>query len=58
MVLESWRHQYPAGLYPGGRQTVEVPDGEPFANTRQDLSWANPASWLRAGRRLRGGGRR
>ena len=53
VVLESWRHQYPAGLYPGGRQTVEVPDGEPFANTRQDLSWANPASWLRAGRRLR-----
>lgn len=53
VVLESWRHQYPAGLYPGGRQTVEVPDGEPFPNTRQDLSWANPASWLRTGRRLR-----
>ena len=53
VVLESWRHQYPAGLYPGGRQTVDVPDGEPFPNTRQDLSWANPASWWRAGRRLR-----
>ena len=23
VVLESWRHQYPAGLYPGGRQTVK-----------------------------------
>jgi len=53
VVLESWLHQYPAGLYPGGRQTVDVPDGEPFPNTRQDLSWANPAGWLRAGRRLR-----
>jgi glycosyltransferase involved in cell wall biosynthesis len=53
VVLESWRHQYPAGLYPGGRQTVEVPDGEPFPNTRQDLSWADPVSWLRAGRHLR-----
>jgi glycosyltransferase involved in cell wall biosynthesis len=53
VVLESWRHQYPAGLYPGGRQTVEVADGEPFANTRQDLSWASPVSWLRVGRRLR-----
>lgn len=53
VVLESWLHQYPAGLYPGGRQTVEVPDGEPFPNTRQDLSWANPGGWLRAGRRLR-----
>jgi glycosyltransferase involved in cell wall biosynthesis len=53
VVLESWRHQYPAGLYPGGRQTVEVPDGEPFPNTRQDLSWAHPVSWRRAGRRLR-----
>ena len=54
VVLESWRHQYPAGLYPGGRQTVDVPDGEPFPGTRQDLSWASPVSWLRAGRRLRG----
>ena len=53
VVLESWLHQYPAGLYPGGRQTVEVPDGVPFPNTRQDLSWANPGGWLRAGRRLR-----
>ncbi|HEY2519862.1 MAG TPA: glycosyltransferase family 4 protein, partial [Streptosporangiaceae bacterium] len=53
VVLESWRHQYPAGLYPGGRQTVDVPDGEPFPGTRQDLSWASPVSWLRAGRRLR-----
>jgi glycosyltransferase involved in cell wall biosynthesis len=53
VVLESWRHQYPAGLYPGGRQTVDVPDGEPFPNTRQNLSWAHPVSWWRAGRRLR-----
>jgi glycosyltransferase involved in cell wall biosynthesis len=53
VVLESWIRQYPAGRYPGGRQTVEVPDGEPFPDTRRDLSWRDPGGWLRAGRRLR-----
>ena len=52
VVLESWRAQYPALLYPG-RQTVEVPEGEPYPLTRRDLSWRRPDSWLRAGRRLR-----
>jgi glycosyltransferase involved in cell wall biosynthesis len=54
VVLESWRAQYPALLYPG-RPTVEVPEGEPFPRTRRDLSWRRPDGWLRAGRRLRGG---
>jgi glycosyltransferase involved in cell wall biosynthesis len=54
VVLESWMRQYPAGLYPGGRQTVDVPDGEPFPGTRRDLSWRNPAGWVATGRRLRG----
>ena len=54
VVLESWIRQYPAGLYPGGRQMVDVPDGEPFPGTRRDLSWRNPAGWVAAGRRLRG----
>ena len=53
MVIESWSRQYPAGLYPGGRQTVDVPDGEPFPGTRRDLSWRRPAGWVAAGRRLR-----
>ena len=53
MVIESWSRQYPAGLYPGGRQTVDVPDGEPFPGTRRDLSWRHPAGWIAAGRRLR-----
>ena len=53
VVLESWNRQYPAGLYPGGRQTVDVPEGEPFPGTRRDLSWRNPAGWVAAGRRLR-----
>ncbi|HEY0717810.1 MAG TPA: glycosyltransferase, partial [Streptosporangiaceae bacterium] len=53
VVLESWRRQYPAALYPGGRQTVEVPEGDLFAATRRDLSWRNPVGWAAAGRRLR-----
>lgn len=54
VVIESWSHQYPAGLYPGGQQTVDVADGEPFPNTRRRLSWRSPLGWYRAGRRLRG----
>ncbi len=54
VVLESWRAQYPALLYPG-RQTVEEPEGEPYPQTRRDLSWRRPDGWVRAGRRLRGG---
>ena len=53
VVLESWRAQYPALLYPG-RQTVEVPEGEPYPRTRRELSWRRPDGWFRAGRRLRG----
>ena len=53
VVIESWSRQYPAGLYPGGRQTVDVPEGEPFPHTRRDLSWRNPAGWAGVGRRLR-----
>jgi glycosyltransferase involved in cell wall biosynthesis len=53
VVIESWLHQYPVGLYPGGQQTVDVADGEPFANTRRRLSWRNPLGWWQAGRRLR-----
>jgi glycosyltransferase involved in cell wall biosynthesis len=53
VVIESWSRQYPAGLYPGGRQTVDVPDGAPFPGTRRDLSWRHPVGWVAAGRRLR-----
>jgi glycosyltransferase involved in cell wall biosynthesis len=53
VMLESWIRQYPAGLYPGGSQTVEVPESDPFPGTRRDLSWRNPVGWAGAGRRLR-----
>lgn len=53
VVIESWSEQYPAGLDPGGRLTVEVAEGEPFPRTRRLLSWRSPASWVAAGRRLR-----
>ncbi|GAA1103323.1 glycosyltransferase [Nocardiopsis composta] len=49
-VLESWRAQYPAALYPG-RQTVHAPEGEPYPATRRDLAWYRPDGWLRTGRR-------
>lgn len=52
VVIESWRAQYPAVLYPG-QQTIAEPEGEPFAGTRRELSWRRPDGWLRAGRRLR-----
>ncbi|MEV5407985.1 glycosyltransferase family 4 protein [Thermopolyspora sp. NPDC052614] len=52
VVIESWRAQYPAFLYPG-QQTIDAPEGEPFANVRRELDWRRPDGWLRAGRRLR-----
>jgi glycosyltransferase involved in cell wall biosynthesis len=52
VVIESWRAQYPALLYPG-QQTIDEPEGEPFPGTRRELSWRRPDGWLRAGRRLR-----
>jgi glycosyltransferase involved in cell wall biosynthesis len=53
VVIESWSKQYPAGLYPGGQQMVEVAEGEPFPRTRRLLSWRRPDGWVAAGRRLR-----
>ena len=51
VVIESWRAQYPAALYPG-RQTVTDPEGDPFPDTRHDLAWYRPDGWWRTGRRL------
>ncbi|GAB3600190.1 glycosyltransferase [Angustibacter peucedani] len=53
--LVSWSRLYPKALYPG-EQAVPggIPDVPPFAATTRRLSWSNPASWLSAGRRLRG----
>lgn len=53
VVIESWRAQYPARLYPG-QQTVDEAEGEPFDGTRRRLAWYRPDGWLAAGRRLRG----
>jgi glycosyltransferase involved in cell wall biosynthesis len=53
VVIESWRAQYPSFLYPG-RQTISVPEGEPFPDVRRDLDWRRPDGWVRCGRRLRG----
>jgi glycosyltransferase involved in cell wall biosynthesis len=52
--LHSWSAQYPARLYPG-EQRVAEPEMEPFPATDYPLSWRRPDSWLRLGRRLRGG---
>jgi glycosyltransferase involved in cell wall biosynthesis len=52
VIIESWRAQYPARLYPG-QQTVDEADGEPFPRTYRRLAWYRPDGWRRAGRRLR-----
>jgi glycosyltransferase involved in cell wall biosynthesis len=52
VIVESWRAQYPARLYPG-QQTVDEPEGEPYPRTFRRLSWRRPDGWLAAGRRLR-----
>jgi len=52
VVIESWRAQYPAFLYPG-QQTISEPEGEPFPGTRRRLDWRRPDGWWRTGRSLR-----
>jgi glycosyltransferase involved in cell wall biosynthesis len=52
VIIESWRAQYPARLYPG-QQTVDVPEGEPYPRTRRRLAWYRPDGWLAEGRLLR-----
>ena len=51
VIIESWRAQYPARLYPG-QQTVDEPEGPPFPRTYRRLAWYAPQGWLAAGRRL------
>jgi glycosyltransferase involved in cell wall biosynthesis len=51
VVIESWRAQYPARLYPG-QQLLDVPEGEPYPRTRRRLAWYRPDGWLAEGRRL------
>jgi glycosyltransferase involved in cell wall biosynthesis len=51
VIIESWRAQYPARLYPG-QQTVDVPEGAPYPRTRRRLAWYRPDGWLAEGRRL------
>ncbi|MCT9928815.1 glycosyltransferase family 4 protein [Planotetraspora sp. A-T 1434] len=53
VVIESWKAQYPAFLYPG-QQTIDTPEGEPYPDTRRELDWRRPDGWVRCGRRLRG----
>ncbi|MFC7327505.1 glycosyltransferase family 4 protein [Marinactinospora rubrisoli] len=52
VVIESWRAQYPAFLYPG-RQTIDTPEGAPYPRTRRRLAWYRPDGWWRTGRELR-----
>ncbi|GLW05379.1 glycosyl transferase family 1 [Microtetraspora sp. NBRC 13810] len=52
VVIESWRAQYPAFLYPG-QQTIDSPEGTPFRTVRRKLDWRRPDGWVRCGRRLR-----
>jgi glycosyltransferase involved in cell wall biosynthesis len=52
VIIESWRAQYPARLYPG-RQTLDAPEGRPYPRTYRRLAWNRPDGWAAAGRRLR-----
>jgi glycosyltransferase involved in cell wall biosynthesis len=52
VIIESWRAQYPARLYPG-QQTIDAPEGEPYPRTHRRLAWYRPDGWFAAGRRLR-----
>ena len=52
VIIESWRAQYPARLYPG-QQTVDVAEGVPYPRTHRRLTWYRPDGWLAVGRRLR-----
>jgi len=52
VIVESWRAQYPAWLYPG-RQTLDAPEGRPYPRTYRRLAWNRPDGWAAEGRRLR-----
>ena len=52
VIIESWKAQYPARLYPG-QQTVDTPEGWPYPRTYRRLAWYRPDGWVAAGRRLR-----
>ena len=52
VIIESWRAQYPARLYPGP-QTLDAPEGEPYPRTYRRLAWNRPDGWAATGRRLR-----
>lgn len=52
VVIESWKAQYPAFLYPG-QQTISAPEGTPYERTHRRLDWRRPDGWVAAGRRLR-----
>ncbi|MGH3150780.1 MAG: glycosyltransferase family 4 protein [Streptosporangiaceae bacterium] len=52
VIIESWKAQYPARLYPG-QQTVDIPEGWPYPRTYRRLAWYRPDGWVAAGRRLR-----
>lgn len=55
VTLLSWRHQYPAALYPGQLEAPgDRPDTAAFERVHRVLDWYDPTSWIRAGRALRG----
>lgn len=54
VTLVSWRHQYPARLYPGRLEVPgDRPDGPAFEQVHRVLDWYDPAGWRRVGRALR-----
>ncbi|HSX32745.1 MAG TPA: glycosyltransferase family 4 protein [Candidatus Saccharimonadales bacterium] len=53
VALFSWKHQYPKLLYPGQQRVSGEPELPLFPNTSEPLSWYDPLSWARLGRRLR-----
>jgi D-inositol-3-phosphate glycosyltransferase len=54
VVVESWSHQYPKGLYRGEAQVPSSqPEIEQPSAVLRELKWFSPWSWWRAGLRAR-----
>lgn len=52
VLLVAWSSQYPTKLYPGTLLPADQPEVVPYPKTERILSWVNPLTWRRAGKRL------
>lgn len=49
--VRTWSRQGPAWLLPAQRNPLEVPEARAYPTVAEPLSWRNPISWWRTGRR-------